>query len=163
MNDKRSLTFAPHEAVRGMLVASVRSADCATISRASVNRRRNLTPPTGQPTPGLPPTRRAAGARREVSDRVVFRKSGREIAGWALNISRGGLRAIIEEQVELGAQFEVSVGDTPNRPGRIVWIQDEPDGSIVGVSFLDDPGDPPPPVPKEAGTATGGSNGSGSG
>jgi hypothetical protein len=145
-----------------MLGRGIHAAECVAISKSSVNRRRNLTPPTGQPTPGLPPTRRAAGARREVSDRVRFRQGEREISGWALNISRGGLRAIIEEQVELGAQFEVAVGDNPHRPGRIVWIQDEPDGAIVGVSFLDDPGEtPPPPRPKDADSPRGGAIGSG--
>ena len=103
-------------------------------------KRRNLTPPAGAPLSGLPPTRRSGGARREVSDRVYFYLDDREITGWALNLSRGGLRAIIEEPVDLGAQFLVGVGDSDvRRPGRIVWIQDEPDGAIVGVSFLDDP------------------------
>lgn len=68
----------------------------------------------------------------------------REITGWALNLSRGGLRAIVEDKVELGAEFKIAIGDDEvRRLGRIVWIQDEPDGSIVGVSFLDDP---PPSV-----------------
>ena len=69
-----------------------------------------------------------------------FFEGEREFAGWALNLSRGGLRAILEDKVELGAEFDISLGDDQvRRPGRIVWIQDEPDGSIVGVSFLDDP------------------------
>ena len=103
-------------------------------------KRRNLTPPTGAPVQGLPPTRRAGGARREVSERVYFHQGDREIIGWALNISRGGLRAILEDPVELGAEFQIGVGESGSRrPGRIVWIQDEPDGAIVGVSFLDDP------------------------
>jgi hypothetical protein len=95
---------------------------------------------------------------------VFFRDGGREIAGWALNLSRGGLRAIIEEQVELGAQFDVAVGEGPNRPGRIVWIQDEPDGCIVGVSFLDDPGETPgPPRTKDGGKGGGPSGGAANG
>jgi hypothetical protein len=103
-------------------------------------KRRNLTPPTGAPVPGLPPTRRSGGARREVSERVYFFQGEREITGWALNLSKGGLRAILEDPVELGAQFQIAVGEGgARRPGRIVWIQDEPDGAIVGVSFLDDP------------------------
>ncbi|MEJ7734835.1 MAG: PilZ domain-containing protein [Polyangiaceae bacterium] len=112
-------------------------------------KRRNLTPPTGAPVPGLPPTRRAGGARREVSDRVYFYDGDSEIVGWALNLSRGGLRAIIEESLQLGAELQVAVGEGgKRRPGRIVWIQDEPDGAIVGVSFLDDTdSQPPPPAP----------------
>jgi hypothetical protein len=103
-------------------------------------KRRNLTPPTGAPVPGLPPTRRSGGARREVSERVYFFQGEQEISGWALNLSKGGLRAILEDPVELGAQFQIAVGEGgARRPGRIVWIQDEPDGAIVGVSFLDDP------------------------
>ncbi len=101
--------------------------------------RRNLTPPAGTVVPGLPPTRRAGGARREVSERVHFHQGARELIGWALNVSRGGLRAIVEDPVELGAEFDIAIGETDaRRPGRIVWIQDEPDGSIVGVSFLDE-------------------------
>lgn len=34
-------------------------------------------------------------------------------------------------------------GSAP-RPGRITWVQDEPDGSIVGVCFLDDGNDGSP-------------------
>lgn len=111
-------------------------------------KRRNLTPPTGTVTPGLPSMRRTGGARREVSERVHFFQGDKEITGWALNVSRGGLRAIVEEPVELGADYEISVGeDGPRRPGRIVWIQDEPDGAIVGVSYLDEGSGPPPPPP----------------
>src|SRR5262245_13066746 len=103
-------------------------------------KRRSLTPPMGAPVGGLPPTRRSGGARREVSERVSFYQGEREINGWALNLSRGGLRAILEEPVELGAEFAIVIGQAASRRlGRIVWIQDEPDGVIVGVSFLDDP------------------------
>lgn len=107
--------------------------------------RRNLTPPVGTPVPGLPPTRRAGGARRNVSYRVsLFRDaqteggSPTEIPGWALNISRGGLRTIVEDPVELGEELEVVIADEGLRHrGRIVWTQEEPDGMIVGVEFLE--------------------------
>ncbi|HVY44477.1 MAG TPA: PilZ domain-containing protein [Minicystis sp.] len=101
-------------------------------------RRANLTPPAGTPVPGLPPTRRAGGARREASARVTLTDaSGAELAGWALNISRGGLRAIVEEHVELGAEFDIGIGEeAAKRRGRIVWIQEEPDGAIVGIEFM---------------------------
>ncbi len=61
--------------------------------------------------------------------------------GWALNISRGGVRAILEESVDLGEEFEITVGEegTPGsltRRARVVWVQDEPDGVIAGFEFL---------------------------
>jgi hypothetical protein len=100
--------------------------------------RKHLNPAT-EAAPGVHPTRRAGGARRELSERVIFRApDGREIDGWALNASRSGLRAIVEDAVTLGADFEVSIGEAPARPGRVVWLQEEKDGAIVGVNFLDD-------------------------
>ncbi len=58
--------------------------------------------------------------------------------GWALNISRGGVRAVVEKKVSLGDEFEVTVGaETPlTRRGRVVWVQEEKDGMICGVEFL---------------------------
>ncbi len=76
-------------------------------------------------------------ARTETSERVVFRKDDALLDGWALNTSRGGVRAILEEKVELGDEFEVRCGGDVWRPGRVVWIQDEPDGVVVGVAYLD--------------------------
>jgi PilZ domain len=89
----------------------------------------------------------------EASERVTLTNtSGGELTGWALNLSRGGLRAILEENVELGAEFAIAIGDEPpKKRGRIVWIQEEPDGAIVGIEFLGVPegaGAPPPPEPK---------------
>jgi hypothetical protein len=89
-----------------------------------------------------------------VSDRVKLRVAGSEIDGWALNISAGGLRAIIdtdgvnlEELFTLGRQIVVQVGDAAERPARIVWVQAEPDGAVIGVAFLDQTSDRPPSVP----------------
>jgi PilZ domain len=82
---------------------------------------------------------RRVEARSETSERVVFRSSEKLFDGWALNTSRGGLRAILESKVELGDLFEVRCGAEMWRPGRVVWIQDEPDGVVVGVAFLDSP------------------------
>ena len=68
--------------------------------------------------------------------------------GWALNVSRGGIRVILEENVELGAFFTVGIADgtgatgvrgQPKR-GQIVWVQEEPDGVVAGMAF-DDVGD----------------------
>jgi hypothetical protein len=60
----------------------------------------------------------------------------RELCGWALNISRGGLRAILDEAVEVGACFEITLGDEGTRDGRVVWTREEPGGAIVGVAFV---------------------------
>jgi hypothetical protein len=81
---------------------------------------------------------RRGGARREVSERVTFRtEDGRTFEGWALNVSRGGLRAILEDKVRLGQKFELTLGteEVIQRTGRIVWVQEEPDGAIVGIEF----------------------------
>ena len=68
-------------------------------------------------------------------------------------MSRGGLRAILDDdtgKVELGEEYVIFVGSTPNRPdataeplgklprrrGRIVWLQEEPDGFVVGVEYI---------------------------
>jgi hypothetical protein len=71
---------------------------------------------------------------------VVFRSGDRVVDGWALNASRSGVRAILEESVALGAEFEVEIGEAPARPGRVVWLQEEKDGAIVGVHYLDEQG-----------------------
>jgi hypothetical protein len=110
-----------------------------------VKNRRSLTPMAEDQGAGLHATRRG-GARREVSARVtlVSRSEGSErtLEGWALNVSRGGVRVILEEKVELGAEFEVSMVDGPAlaeaptvHVGRIVWVQEEPDGVVAGVEF----------------------------
>ena len=93
---------------------------------------------------------RRGGARREVSARVTLatREDGgrsgavEPLEGWALNVSRGGVRVIPEQKVELGAEFEVTLVDgaslgevPPSRVGRIVWVQEEPDGVIAGIEF----------------------------
>ncbi len=95
---------------------------------------------------------RRGGARREVTERVTLRADdGRVLEGWALNVSRGGLRAILEDKVVLGQKFDIGLGtdEVIHRAGRIVWIQEEPDGVIVGIEFTGLSGThksvPPPP------------------
>jgi hypothetical protein len=92
---------------------------------------------------------RRSGARHEVSARVTLRAaSGIELEGWALNVSRGGLRVILEGTVELGAEYEVTIAlSSPPSPGseaasmtnaligRVVWLQEEPDGVVAGLEF----------------------------
>jgi len=125
--------------------------------------RKNLTPPPGVPDEQHGTRRRAGGARREASDRVRFRNTAGEVEGWTLNLSRGGVRVVVEEPLELGGEYDVSIGEEElvTRPCRVVWVQDEADGQIVGVQFLDTntgtvppPGaasDPPPPAGEGSG------------
>lgn len=95
---------------------------------------------------------RRGGARREVTERVTLKgDDGKELEGWALNVSRGGLRAILEEKVLLGQKFDITLGsdEVLTRAGRVVWVQEEPDGVIVGLEFTGMSGTlksvPPPP------------------
>ena len=113
---------------------------------------------------------RRGGPRREVSERARLRQVGgtRELVGWALNVSRGGVRCILESAsgpesgtgnkggVELGEEFEVTVGEESGAPlsrrGRIVWLQEENDGVVVGIEFVNTSGmhkSVPPAAPKE--------------
>jgi len=101
---------------------------------------------------------RRGGPRREVSERAKLRQPGieREWEGWALNVSRGGVRCILEEKVELGGEYEVTLGlegDSPlTRRGRVVWLQEEHDGVVVGIEFLNLSGTHKsvPPAPADA-------------
>jgi hypothetical protein len=66
-------------------------------------------------------------------------KGGPVLEGWALNISRGGIRVILEDKVDPGAEFEVTLttDGEPGTPvtGRVVWVQEEPDGVVAGIEF----------------------------
>ena len=96
---------------------------------------------------------RRGGARHELSARVSLKPTSlppvpvngapplEPLEGWALNVSRGGMRVILEQKVELGAEFEVTIS-SPEEPmvsqaGRIVWVQEEPDGVVAGIEFRD--------------------------
>jgi hypothetical protein len=68
--------------------------------------------------------------------------SGARLEGWALNVSRGGLRVILEEKVDLGAEFEITMSLADAREGltnpvvaRVVWVQEELDGVVAGLEF----------------------------
>jgi hypothetical protein len=81
--------------------------------------------------------------------------------GWALNISRGGLRVILEETVEPGDEVEVTLldgsgNDGPSsgsvQVGHVVWVQEESDGVVAGIAFaVATPSSPPPPNPAPGG------------
>ena len=65
--------------------------------------------------PSVHATRRG-GARHEVSARVTLKaKAGEVLEGWALNVSRGGIRVILEDKVELGSRVR---GHAEHRRGR---------------------------------------------
>jgi hypothetical protein len=86
--------------------------------------------------------RYAGGARHGASERVILRAPGCENVGWALNVSRGGLRIVVEDGVVVGQEFEVALGsddseDRAVRRGRVVWVQPEADGQIVGIEFVE--------------------------
>lgn len=79
---------------------------------------------------------------------MVLRSPGRQFDGWTLNVSRGGVRVILEGAVAVGDEFDVLVGSDEEgspRPGRVVWVRDEADGQIVGLQFLDSSEGPPSP------------------
>jgi hypothetical protein len=96
---------------------------------------------------------------REPSSTVV-------LEGWALNVSRGGIRVILEDKVEPGDEFEVTLlggsagpesGDVPAssrvQRGCVVWVQEESDGVVAGIAFKDTPagGEPSAPDKPEGG------------
>lgn len=68
-----------------------------------------------------------------------------EFDGWALNISRGGIRIILEDPVEKNDLLRIELGDEDEpdairREGRVAWVKQAPDGVIIGVEFTDDRG-----------------------
>ncbi len=110
-----------------------------------MTKRRSLTPNDGMPNVAGGHGLRRGGARLTTSEKVVFTlvatpgEAAAPCEGWALNESRGGLRAILEEgtgKVELGREYQVSLGEGEARRARIVWLQEEPDGFVVGVEYV---------------------------
>jgi len=77
------------------------------------------------------------GPRREASERVIILGLEGEVEAWTLNLSRGGLRLVVDRAVTVGADYSVRVGDAEARPARVVWVRDEADGQIAGMQFLD--------------------------
>ncbi len=101
----------------------------------------------GQPGQSSPAARTRRGeARRGVSEKITVCSlkdgtSGAVVAtGWALNMSRSGVRAILEERVNAGVDYEVTIGEVGTsqltRRARVVWVQEEHDGVVVGLEFL---------------------------
>lgn len=97
----------------------------------------------------MPQRRNLGGARREASERVVLSLRGpkgtTEIEAWTLNVSRGGLRVVIEDPVHVGGVYLAAVGDTAARPAKVIWVREEADGQIAGMKFEDVEGGEVPP------------------
>src|SRR5580658_3949095 len=128
------------------------SSEAATMQPV-VRNRKHLTSAPGLPDVGTHALRRG-GARRGVTERVILRRDELSYEGWALNVSRGGVRLILEEQVSLGDEFQVTIGDVESSPlvrrARVVWIQEERDGAVVGLEFaLLSSSERPVPSPSE--------------
>jgi hypothetical protein len=97
-------------------------------------------PPASSESEVRAPRRHTGGARFEASERVLVRGVGFETHGWTLNVSRGGIRAIVEDPLTQGGEYQLIVGDEESAPARrasVVWLQDETDGQIVGLKYLD--------------------------
>jgi len=105
--------------------------------------RKHLTPPSGIRA-SVGPSEMRREIRREVSERVTLKHANSaDMAtsdGWTLNLSRGGVRVIVERPVALGDVLEIQVGLPDASPlarmGRVVWFQEESDGYVVGIAFV---------------------------
>jgi hypothetical protein len=110
-------------------------------------RRRSYSQPDSD-IPGL--RRNLGGARHEATARITLRAGDFVASGWTLNLSRGGVRVVLEDPVELGAEYVITIGPegddrTQTHRARVVWLQDEADGQIAGIQFLDQEGEVPEP------------------
>lgn len=93
-----------------------------------------------------PRARREGGPRQNMSEPVRFGNGDDAVTGWTLNMSRGGLRAVVESPLAPGSVVNVTVGEAGvPRQARVVWMHEERGGAVVGLSFLDTPGSAPPP------------------
>lgn len=97
--------------------------------------------PSNNTAPMHATRRTGGGARRSLHERVLLRDAAREVNGWSLNVSRGGLRIIVEDVLQVGEEFELAVGSSEPyraviRRGRVVWTQQERDGTIAGIQFV---------------------------
>lgn len=72
-------------------------------------------------------------------------KGATEIEAWTLNVSRGGLRVVVEDAVHVGGKYMVTVGEAAARPAQVVWLREEADGQIAGLKFEDVEGAEVPP------------------
>jgi len=103
-------------------------------------------PPNDSVTPLVPKRRHSGGSRKPASDRVRLRRGDREFLGWALNLSRGGVRIVLEDSIEVHTDYVCILGEDEAhpRPVRVAWVKDEAGGQIAGLQFLDAEGTVPP-------------------
>ena len=73
------------------------------------------------------------------------KKGVTELLAWTLNVSRGGLRVVVEDPVHVGGKYMVTVGEAVARPAKVVWVREEADGQIAGMKFEDVEGGEVPP------------------
>lgn len=119
--------------------------------------------------PSEPPARaqrRTSGARVEATERITIRGPGFEAHGWTLNVGRGGVRVVLEERVQDAFEYELFFGDDETgRRVQVAWSNDQADGQIAGLKYLDldAPPDPegrlssiPPLQPEAASVKRGG-------
>jgi hypothetical protein len=80
-----------------------------------------------------------------------MKRGEQEYIGWTLNLSRGGVRIVVEDPIELNTEYTVVLGEDEQepRPVRVAWIQDEAGGQIAGLQFLDVEGTIPPQDPPD--------------
>jgi hypothetical protein len=91
--------------------------------------------------PSEPPARaqrRTSGARVEASERITLRAEGFETRGWTLNVGRGGVRVVLEERIETSREYELFFSDdATGRRVQVAWSQEQADGQIAGLKYLD--------------------------
>lgn len=99
--------------------------------------------------PSEPPARaqrRTSGARVEASERITLRGPGFETQGWTLNVGRGGVRVVLEVRIEHDRDYELFFDDDESgRRVQVAWSQEQADGQIAGLKYLDVE---PPPNPE---------------
>lgn len=68
-----------------------------------------------------------------------------DVIGWTLNVSRGGARLVVEDNLAVGQVWEMWVNEAvTSRPIRVVWVRDEAGGQIAGIQYMDCEGTIPP-------------------
>lgn len=98
-------------------------------------------PPTARKVEKLPVQHRRASPRRALSARLSLHLPHGELAGWTLNVSDGGLRAIVEDAVvdtRMDVTLEVREDSCSwRRRASVVWVRREPGGCVIGLAFAE--------------------------
>ncbi|MCC6644495.1 MAG: PilZ domain-containing protein [Polyangiaceae bacterium] len=123
-------------------VKDARGASAVDMRGARDYPRRRVTssPPPSSSPPGA--LRRSGGGRVSFDRRAVIVHGDRALDAWSMNVSRGGLRVVMEDALAAGDEVDVVVGE-PDEPdyfrkaARVAWVQPEQGGFIVGFEFKD--------------------------